>query len=84
MKYSFATIIYFFTLIVSAQLKSPSDFLPDYGRHVTYYHQLENYFDYLVQNSDYIKQQPYGQTPEGRNLTAYYISTPENLSLIHI
>nr|WP_322624749.1 M14 family zinc carboxypeptidase [uncultured Flavobacterium sp.] len=79
MKYCFATIICFFTLIVSAQLKSPSDFLPDYGRHVTYYHQLENYFGYLVQKSDYIKQQPYGQTPEGRNLTAYYISTPENL-----
>lgn len=76
------TLLGFFILffsIVNAQLKSPAAYLPDYGRHVTYYHQLENYFGYLVQHSDCIQQRPYGQTPEGRGLSVYYISTPENL-----
>lgn len=68
-----------FTILLYAQPKSPAIFLPNYGTQVTYYHQLESYFDQLVQNSDYIQHMPYGQTQEGRGLNAYYISTPENL-----
>lgn len=67
------------TLSLQAQLKSPAEFLPNYGKHVTYYYQVENYFSYLVQNSTYIQHKPYGKTNEDRGLNAYYISTPENL-----
>lgn len=67
------------SLNITAQLKSPAEFLPDYGKHVTYYHQLEAYFDQLQQNSDMIKEMVYGQTYEGRELHAYIISSTENV-----
>ncbi|KAF2519223.1 hypothetical protein E0W68_05475 [Flavobacterium salilacus subsp. salilacus] len=70
-------IVTAFTL--NAQVNSPRQFLPNYGKHVTYYDQLEDYFEQLVQQSDYIMQQPYGETPEERALNVYFISTPENL-----
>jgi hypothetical protein len=63
-----------------AQLKSPSDFIPNYGKQITYYHQVENYFNYLVGESNYIKKQKYGVTAEQRDLNLFYISTPENLN----
>lgn len=65
---------------MQAQLKSPAQFLPNYGTQVSYYHQLEAYFAHLVQNSDLITHKPYGQTTQERNLSAYYISTPDNLA----
>ena len=33
------------TAWVSAQVKSPSQFIPDYGKHITFYHQVEDYLD---------------------------------------
>lgn len=79
MKYRFTALLILFSLLLHAQLKRPADVLPEYGQNVSYYHQVEGYFAYLVQNSTYIQHQPYGQTSEGRGLNAYYISTPENL-----
>ena len=79
MKHFFVSLTLFLSLTLNAQLKSPADFLPDYGKHVTYYHQLEAYFAQLGQNSDMIQHTVYGQTYEGRDLHAYYISTPDNL-----
>ena len=73
-------IILLFCLAVSqAQPKSPYAFLPNYGKHVTYYHQVEQYFQHLVTSSDWIQYQKYGETSQERNLNAYYISSPENL-----
>ncbi|WP_396171540.1 M14 family zinc carboxypeptidase [Flavobacterium sp.] len=79
---------YCFTLLVlvsifntlTAQLKSPSDFIPDYGKQITYYHQVENYFNYLATESKLIKKQKYGITAEQRDLNLFFISTPENLA----
>ena len=68
------------TAWVSAQVKSPSQFIPDYGKHITFYHQVEDYFGHLVAQTSYIKPYRYGQTAEHRNLNVYYISTPENLA----
>jgi hypothetical protein len=79
MKKILSAFLFLCFFIATAQLKSPADFLPNYGSHVTYYHQLENYYTYLVQNSSFIKQLPYGTTNQGRSLNAYIISTPENL-----
>lgn len=79
MKYLIASIVFLFSFSIYAQLKSPSEFLPNYGKTVSYYHQVEDYFGYLTQNSDMIKQQNYGQTTQERNLNVYFISSPENL-----
>ncbi len=68
------------TTCVLAQIKSPSDFLPNYGKQITFYHQVEDYFKHLVTQSSYVKHVNYGQTVEHRNLNVYYISTPENLA----
>lgn len=70
-----------FTITYSwAQPKSPYEFLPNYGKQVSHYHQVEAYFQQLVNESDWIKHEKYGETTQERNLNAYYISTPENLS----
>ncbi|WP_277017125.1 M14 family metallopeptidase [Flavobacterium lindanitolerans] len=68
-----------FSLSGYAQLKSPADFLPEYGKQVSFYHEIETYFKYLKENSEYIKHESYGFTSQGRSLNVYYISTPENL-----
>ena len=79
MKQFFAAIALFFSISINAQLKSPGEFLPNYGKTVSYYHQVESYFGHLTQNSQYIQQKNYGQTTQERNLNVYYISTPDNL-----
>ncbi|WP_281237767.1 M14 family zinc carboxypeptidase [Flavobacterium praedii] len=68
------------TFSAFAQLKSPSEFIPSYGKQITYYHQVEDYFNYLVGESKLIKKQKYGVTNEQRDLNLFYISTPENLA----
>jgi hypothetical protein len=81
MKKLFLSLI-FFCLSLQAQLKSPGQFLPNYGTQVSYYHQLEDYFEHLTQNSDHIQHRPYGKTSQERSLNTYYISSPENLTAI--
>ncbi len=65
---------------LQAQLKSPEEFLPEYGIHVSYYQDVENYFAHLASHSKQIKPHQYGKTYEGRNLTGYFISSEENLN----
>ncbi len=74
------SFLFLLSLSTKAQIKSPSEFLPNYGKQITLYHQTEAYFDYLVKESNYIKHQVYGQTNEERNLNVYFVSTPENLN----
>lgn len=62
-----------------AQIKSPAEFLPNYGKQVSFYSEIESYYAHLVANSNMIKHNPYGFTSQGRTLNTYYISTPENL-----
>lgn len=74
----------FFVLVWScfssfAQIKSPAEFLPNYGKQVSFYSELEAYYAYLTENSELIQKNPYGFTSQGRTLNTYYISTPENL-----
>ena len=63
-----------------AQVQSPSESLPNYGKQITYYHQVESYFKHLTEKSALIKHQKYGVTPEQRDLNVFFISTPENLA----
>jgi Zinc carboxypeptidase len=82
MKKHFATglLLIAFCNTITAQLKSPSDYIPSYGNQITYYHQVENYFNYLTTESKRIKKQKYGVTAEQRDLNLFFISTPENLA----
>ena len=70
--YTLLILVSFFNSI-SAQLKSPSDFIPNYGTQITYYHQVENYFNYLVGESQLIKKQKYGVTAEQRDLNLFFV-----------
>lgn len=79
------TLFFWFLFLVTiitakAQLKTPSEFIPDYGKQISYYYQVESYFKFLTEESNSIKKQNYGKTSEGRDLSVYYISTPENLA----
>ena len=67
-------------LSVHSQVQSPSQFLPNYGKQITSYHQVENYFKHLTEKSTFVKHQKYGVTPEQRDLNVYFISSPENLA----
>lgn len=82
MKKFFYVVLFFLVTTFStfAQLKSPSEFIPSYGKQITYYHQVEDYFNYLVGESKLIKKQKYGVTNEQRDLNLFYISAPENLA----
>ena len=82
MKKTVFSLYLMLTLVLSvpAQVQSPSQFLPNYGKQTTYYHQAENYFKHLTEKSTLIKHQKYGVTPEQRDLNVYFISSPENLA----
>ncbi|MBP4141906.1 hypothetical protein J3S90_08830 [Flavobacterium sp. P4023] len=73
-------IVLTLALSATAQVQSPAEFLPTYGKQITHYHQVENYFKQLTEKSTFIKQQKYGITPEQRDLNVFFISTPENLA----
>jgi hypothetical protein len=62
-----------------AQLKTPDAFLTKFGQHVTYLHEVEDYFEHLIKNSDRITKEDYGKTYQDRTMSAYYISTPNNI-----
>ncbi len=68
--------------LLTAQVKSPAQVIPGYGKQVSFYHDLEKYFEQLSQNSPNIVHQKYGQTYQGRSLNAYIISDPENIKNI--
>ncbi len=36
------------SILALAQIKSPYEFLPTYGKQITHYHQVEEYFNYLT------------------------------------
>ena len=83
MKKSFFTILFICLHFIGfSQLLSPTEFLHNYGNQVTYYHQVEDYFNHLVANSKKIQRIKYGQTNQERNLNAYFISSPENLKIL--
>ncbi|MBC7948585.1 MAG: zinc carboxypeptidase [Chitinophagaceae bacterium] len=70
------------SLISSAQLKAPEDFLGyKIGSRYTPHWKLVNYFQHAATSSpSMIKLQQYGETNEHRPLYLAFISTPENIS----
>jgi hypothetical protein len=81
MKKTLLGLLFLFIIVsANAQLKSPGEFLPNYGKQISQYHQVEAYFGQLLMESANIKKQKYGVTNEGRDLSVYFISSPENLA----
>jgi hypothetical protein len=74
------SFLFLYGFQIQAQIKSPSEFLPNYGKQITFHYQMESYFNHLVKESSLIKHHVYGQTNEERNLNVYFVSTPENLA----
>ena len=74
----FFIFISFFSF-AQTKVQSPKDFLPLYGKQVTFHHEVEKYFEHLCHNSTLIQKVHYGKTPQGRDLSAFIISTEANL-----
>ncbi|MFB0909923.1 MAG: hypothetical protein QMA99_03045 [Flavobacterium sp.] len=55
-------LLVFIIVSANAQLKSPGEFLPNYGKQISQYHQVEAYFGQLLMESPNIKKQKYGVT----------------------
>ena len=82
MRISILLLFVSFCSFAQSKIQSPKDFLPQYGSQVTFYHEVEDYFEHLTENSSLIQKIPYGTTPQGRALTAYVISSEANLKNI--
>lgn len=83
-KFLIYIIFCFLSVLTTAQIKSPEEFLPNYGKQVSYYHQVEDYFEHLTLNSNQIKHYRYGVTYQERNLNVYFISSSENIKNLDI
>ncbi|MGB4843185.1 MAG: M14 metallopeptidase family protein, partial [Ferruginibacter sp.] len=72
----------FFTAHVSAQLKSPDDFLGyQLGSHFTPHYKIVNYFHQTADAmTQMMKLEKYGETNEGRELLLAFVSTTENIA----
>ncbi len=71
----------FISGILSAQLKSPEQFLGyKIGTHYTPHYKIVNYVKAVAQaRPDMVKVEKYGETNEGRELLVAYIASPQNL-----
>jgi len=70
------------TLVSSAQLKSPDEFLGyKIGTRYTPHWKIVNYFQHVAANaSGNVKLEQYGQTNEGRPLLLSFVSSSDNIS----
>lgn len=84
MKKSLLPLVFLFSLLIQAQLKSPSEFLGyELGSQFTRHHQVVDYYEYLVQaEPDRMQLMEYGKTNERRPLLLAYISSKENIKNI--
>lgn len=77
--YCFLILSFFFTTQLSAQIKSPEEFLgyaP--GERFTPYYRVLDYFEHVASNTPNISMIQYGETYEYRPLIATFITSPEN------
>lgn len=73
---------FLFSIVSTAQLKSPSEFLGyELGTEFTRHHEVVDYYEYLAKEaSDRVKLTVYGQTNERRPLLLAYVSSANNMS----
>lgn len=69
-----------FAGFLTAQLLSPSQFLPHtIGEQFTPHHMLVDYFEYVAANSDLVELVPYGKTNQDRPLMVAIVSSKANM-----
>ncbi len=75
------SLLLFFSITVSAQLKSPEEFFRhDRGEHFTPHHQLVDYYYHISENSELVQVKEYGRTNQDRPMLLAFISSQENMA----
>ncbi|SDQ94197.1 M14 family metallopeptidase [Flagellimonas zhangzhouensis] len=76
------SLVLLFSISVSAQLKSPAEFLGyELGSQFTRHHEVVDYYEYLAeQEPDRVKLTVYGKTNERRPLIMAYVSSAQNIA----
>ncbi len=79
--YLYACLFLLSSVLASAQLQSPEQFLGyTVGSEFTRHADVVNYFEHVAANSDYVIYQEYGRTNERRPLTYAVITAPQNMA----
>ena len=83
MKFTVSVLLVFVLSSVSAQLKSPSEFLGyEIGTQFSRHADVVNYFEHVASNSNMVGYHSYGKTNERRPLTYAIVSSAQNLANI--
>ncbi|MBK9257999.1 MAG: hypothetical protein IPM42_21315 [Saprospiraceae bacterium] len=82
--FSLSFIVFAFALTAQNKLTSPETFFKNYGIQYTPEYKVNEYLNYLSQNSDKLDIVQYGLTTEDRPLQLLYISSPSNLQNIEL
>ena len=83
MRVSIFTFLLFIGTLLSAQVKTPSEFLGyEVGTEFSRHADVVRYFSHVAEQSNWVSYHEYGKTNERRPLTYALISTPSNLSKI--
>ncbi|MFT5249430.1 MAG: putative membrane protein [bacterium] len=73
----------FISISITAQIKSPSEFLGyEIGTQFTRHADVVNYFEYVAFNTNLVTYDTYGKTNERRQLTYAIVSSKDNLKNI--
>ncbi|MCW8982027.1 MAG: M14 family metallopeptidase [Altibacter sp.] len=76
-------LLLFFSITISAQLQSPSEFLGyEIGTQFSRHADVVRYFEHVAANSNMVTYQTYGKTNERRPLTYAVVSSMQNLANI--
>lgn len=78
MKTTIKLILLLLISVGYSQIQSPEKFIFNYGKKVSYYYEVENYFDHLCKESQLIKKVNYGKSYQDKNLNAYIITSKSN------
>jgi Zinc carboxypeptidase len=63
-----------------SQIQAPEKYIYNYGKKVSYYYEIENYFEHLCKESKLISKVNYGKTYQDKNLNAYILTSENNHS----
>ncbi len=78
---SITLLILFFSLYISAQIKTPSQFLGyEIGTQFSRHADVVHYFEYVTSKSSMVTYNSYGKTNERRPLTYEIVSSEDNLN----
>ncbi len=78
-------LLLFISISLTAQIKSPSEFLGyEMGSQFTRHSDVLDYYEYVSENSNLVKFDSYGKTNERRTLSYAVISSEANINNLEI